>query len=159
MIPALLYCHQQSPFQAVSVVLSPFQALVVVLLPHIQPRDRIPPTRSARERCTRHLREARLTMTSNRPHFSTALSTAFLTSASLLTSHLIPSASLEGYWLRTYSAAFETLASLMSVRRIRAPSAANWREVSRPIPLGGLADAKVWQVDYKDKDWEIRWAS
>lgn len=66
-----------------------------------------------------------LTMTSSLPHFSTARSTTALTSASLLTSHFIPSASLPGNWVDTYLAALVTATSLMSDKRTLAPSAAN----------------------------------
>lgn len=56
-------------------------------------------------------------------------------SASLDTSHLTAMASEVGKRSATSLAAAVTAASLMSERTTRAPSAANWSEVSRPIPL------------------------
>jgi hypothetical protein len=69
--------------------------------------------------------EGGLTNTSSLPHLATAFSTNAFTSASLLTSHLTPSASEPGNLEATSSAALVTASTLMSERRTRAPSEAN----------------------------------
>ncbi len=74
-------------------------------------------------------------MTSNLPHFPTAFSTIPFTSPSTLTSHFTASAPQFGNWELMYSAALSAEGRLMSARRTWAPSEANWKEVSRPIPL------------------------
>jgi hypothetical protein len=75
------------------------------------------------------------TITSSRPHLATAPSTSALISASDETSHLIDWHSEEGYCFVIYSAAFCAAGSLISEMNNNAPSDANWRAVSNPIPL------------------------
>jgi hypothetical protein len=77
----------------------------------------------------------RRTNTSKRPNLSTAESIIALTSLSLLTSHLTPTASAEGNLSLISCAALAIVSGLISPKTSRAPSAANCKAVSRPIPL------------------------
>ena len=77
----------------------------------------------------------RLTMTSSLPKVSTALSTKPLTSLSLPTSTLTATAFMSGDCDAIIPIARSAAAKLMSPKTTLAPSAANSRLDSRPIPL------------------------
>jgi hypothetical protein len=87
----------------------------------------------------------RLTITSSLPKVSTAFSTSALTSLSLAMSTLSAIACTLGDCEATIPAAFSAAAKLMSAKMTLAPSAANNRQDSRPIPL------KNQEIDLADR--------